>query len=82
VEVLLEVAPFLVGGFAVLGLGPGGAASGEEGLIGADEFVVEHGEVFLGDVDVGVASSRATMWTGSPVLTASVASIRRKSCGV
>jgi hypothetical protein len=82
VEVLLEVAPFLVGGLAVLGLGPGGAASGEEGLVGADEFVVEHSEVSLGDVDVGVAEQPGDDVDGSPVLTASAANIRRKSCGV
>ena len=42
-EVLLELAPFLIGGFAVLGLGADGPALVEEGPVGADEVVLEDG---------------------------------------
>src|SRR5581483_9424217 len=40
-EVLLELAPFGVGGFAVLGLGAQRSAGVEEPAIGADQLVVE-----------------------------------------
>jgi len=44
---LLELAPFLVGGLAVLGLGPCGPAIAEECPVGADEVVLEDDEVVL-----------------------------------
>lgn len=40
-EVLLEVAPFLVGGLAVFGLGSFGSPLVDEGAVGADEVRVE-----------------------------------------
>jgi hypothetical protein len=42
-EVLLELAPFLVGRLAVLGLGPDGPALVEECPVTADEIVLEDG---------------------------------------
>ena len=41
VEMRLEVAPFLLGWFAVLGLGPQGAPCVEEGPVGADDFLTQ-----------------------------------------
>jgi hypothetical protein len=53
-EVALEGAPFLVGGCAVFGGRPFGAALVEEGAVGADQVVVEDRGVGLAGVDVGV----------------------------
>src|SRR6266550_3796873 len=53
-EVFVELAPLVVGGFAVLGLGPNGAALVKEGPVGADQVVLKHGGVCLGGGEVGV----------------------------
>jgi hypothetical protein len=51
-EVLLEVVPLLFGGFSVFRLGALRAACGEEGPVGADEFLVEDGDVGLSGVQI------------------------------
>jgi hypothetical protein len=54
-EVLLEVSPFLIGWFAVFGLGTLGAPLVEEGAIGAHELVIEDRHVGVACVQVGVS---------------------------
>ena len=82
-EVLLELRPFLVGGFSVFRGRPGRSALIQEVAVGADQVVLEDRDVGLGGVlMLRCPSSFAAMWIGSPLPTASVANIRRKSCGV
>src|SRR6266516_4345246 len=66
-EVRLEVAPFLLGRFAVLGLGPQGPPVVEEGPVGADELLIEDGHVCLSSVDVLVAEQTGDDVNGQPV---------------
>ena len=54
-EVLLEFLPFLIGGLAVFGCGAGGSPLAEECLVGADQVVLEDGEVGLGGGEAVVA---------------------------
>jgi len=63
-EVLLELAPFRVGGLAVLGLGPDGAAFGQVGAVGPDQLVLEDRDVGLGAGEALVAEqvSRDVDW--------------------
>jgi hypothetical protein len=53
-EVLLEVAPFLVCWFTVFGLGTLGAPLVEEGALGAHKLVIEDRRVSVACVQVGV----------------------------
>lgn len=48
VEVLLEIAPFVIGGFAVLLDGTDGATLVKKGPVRADQVLLEHGHVRLG----------------------------------
>lgn len=52
---LLELAPFAVCRFPVLGLGAHGPALGEEGAVGPDELVLEDCEVGLSGGDAAMA---------------------------
>lgn len=54
-EVLMELVPFGLGGFAVLGRWPQRPTVGEKHAVGTDEFVLEHGQVGLRGVDAFVA---------------------------
>lgn len=54
VEVLVELGPFLVCGFAILSFGAEAAAIVEEGSVGADQVVLEDGQVVLGGVEARV----------------------------
>jgi hypothetical protein len=53
-EVLLELAPLNVSGFAVLGSRADRAARFDEGPVGADEVVLKYREVRLGGGQAGV----------------------------
>lgn len=55
VEVVAELGPFGVGGFAVLVAGSVGAALVDEGAVVADDLVGVDGDVSLGGVEVEVA---------------------------
>jgi hypothetical protein len=55
VEMRLEVASFLLGGFAVLGFGSQCAPCVEEGPVGADNFLIEDRHVRLSRAQVLVA---------------------------
>lgn len=54
-EVLVELAPLVLGGFAVFGLGSCGPPVVQERPVVADQVVLEDREVCLRGVDVGVA---------------------------
>lgn len=54
-EVLLELAPFGVGGFSILLGWAHRPSTVQEAAVGADQVVLEDGVVGLGGVDAGVA---------------------------
>ncbi len=79
-EVRLEVVPLLFGGLAVLGFRAQGPPVVEERPVGPNQILVE--DSLWRVLRFLCPNSRATMWTGRPLATASEAKILRKSWAV